>query len=204
MKKTSVFIVVCFLLNLALLAEGYKVGDKAANFRLKDVSGKYVSLNDYPNAKGFIVVFTCNHCPYAQAYQDRIMALDRKYSGMGYPVIAISSSDPGLVPEDSYDKMVTRAKEKDYTFPYLFDENQVVMHQYGAQRTPHVFVLSKSGSDLTVQYIGAIDDNFQDPSKVTSPYVANAVDALLAGRTPEPSFTKAIGCGIKEKNPHTD
>jgi peroxiredoxin len=182
------------------MAQGYKVGDKASDFKLKNVDGKMVSLKDYPQAKGFVVVFTCNHCPYAKAYQDRIIAIDKKYKAKGYPVIAINSNDPELSPEDSYDEMVVRAKEKAYTFPYLFDETQDVYRTYGAQKTPHTYLLQKEGNNLIVRYIGAIDDNYQDETKITQSYLSGALDAVLAGRTPEPSTTKAIGCGIKDKS----
>jgi peroxiredoxin len=197
--KTLFTSLVCslFIASLAF-SQGYKVGDKATDFKLKNVDGKYVSLSDYPNAKGFAVIFTCNHCPYAQAYQDRLIQLDKKYKALNYPLLAISSTDPSIVPDDSYEQMISRAKEKGYTFPYLFDQNQVVMHQFGAERTPHVFLLQKKGKDFIVQYIGAIDDNYQEPEKVSNPYLANAIDALLAGKTPTPTFTKAIGCGIKD------
>lgn len=200
MKSFIVIFCLSFLALSSAYSQGYNVGDKATGFNLKNTDGKFVSLSDYPDAKGFTVIFTCNHCPYAQAYQDRIIELDKKYKAKGYPVIAISSNDPEIVPEDSYDNMVLRAKEKKYTFPYLFDETQDVCRKYGATRTPQVFLLEKKGSDLILQYTGAIDDNSQDASKVTAPYLTNAIDALLAGITPEPSFTKAIGCGIKLKD----
>jgi len=180
-------------------SQGYNVGDKASDFSLKNIDGKTVSLADFPMAKGFVVIFTCNHCPYAKAYQDRIIELDKKYKSLGYPVIAISPNDPELQPEDSFDEMVKRAKEKGYTFPYLIDATQEVYRMYGAKRTPHAYLLEKKGSDLVVQYIGAIDDNYTDASKVTSPYLANAIDNLLVGKTPDPAFTKAIGCSIKDK-----
>jgi len=181
------------------LSQGYNVGDKAADFKLKDVDGKLVSLSDYNNAKGIVVIFTCNHCPYAQAYQDRIIKIDKKYKSLGYPVIAINPNDPQIVPDDSYDAMKVRAKEKGFTFPYLFDETQTVYREYGAKHTPHVFLLEKKGNEYYVRYIGAIDDNYEDETKVTQTYLANAIDALLAGKTPEPSMTKAIGCSIKDK-----
>lgn len=182
-----------------LFSQGYKVGDVASDFKLKNVDGKQVSLNDYPQAKGFVVIFTCNHCPYAKAYEDRIIAIDKAYKPKGYPVVAINPNDPQVQPQDSYENMITRAKEKGFTFPYLIDEKQEVYKKYGAQRTPHVFLLQKKGKDLVVQYIGAIDDNYQDPASVTNTYLTKAIDALLAGNTPDPNFTKAIGCSIKEK-----
>jgi len=158
-----------------------------------------VLVLDYPDAKGFIVVFTCNGCPYARAYQDRIIALDKKYKSRGYPVIAINPNDTGLKPEDNLEAMKERAKEKGYTFPYLKDEKYDVFKEYGATRTPHIFVLTKRGSDLVVSYIGTVDDNYQDPAAVKEPYLANALNALLADREPDPSFTKAIGCTIKQQ-----
>lgn len=181
----------------ALLAEGYQVGDKASDLKLKNIDGKWISLGDYKDARGFIVIFTCNHCPYAKAYEERIIALDKKYAPLGYPVIAINPNDPVAYPEDSYENMQKRAKDKGFTFPYLFDEQQTVFPQFGATRTPHIFILSKADSDMTVEYIGAIDDNYEDASKVTKKYVENAVDALLAGEKPEVTSTKAVGCSIK-------
>ncbi len=199
MKKTILISIISILSVASLYSQGYNVGDKASDFKLKNVDGKFVSLADYQSAKGFTVIFTCNHCPYAIAYQDRIIDLDKKYKALGYPVIAINSNDPEIAPEDSYDKMIERAKEKNFTFPYLFDETQEVYRKYGAKRTPHVYLLQKQGNDLVVRYIGAIDDNYQDATKVTTPYLSNAVDALIAGKSPDPEFTKAIGCSIKDK-----
>jgi peroxiredoxin len=201
MKTLITSILLLNALVLSAVGGGYSVGDKATDFKLKNVDGKYVSLSDFPDAKGFIVIFTCNHCPFAQAYQDRIIALDKKYKVKGYPVIAINPNDPSLVPDDSYVAMQERAKEKGYTFPYLIDETQQVYKAYGATHTPHVFLLKKEdGGKLVVKYIGAIDDNYQDASAVTQNYLKNAVDDLIAGKDPDPSFTKAIGCSIKSKS----
>lgn len=176
---------------------GYKVGDTATDFSLVNVDDKNVSLADYTDAKGFIVIFTCNHCPYAIAYEDRIIALDKKYKNLGYPVIAINPNDPVKQPEDSFDLMKIRAKEKGFSFPYLFDEGQKIYPQYGATKTPHVFVLQRTEQGNTVQYIGAIDDNYDDANAVTEKYVENAVDALLNGSEIKVKETKAIGCTIK-------
>jgi peroxiredoxin len=178
---------------------GYKAGDKAADFSLKNTDGKMISLGSFENAKGAIVIFTCNHCPYSVAYEDRIIALHGKYAPQGYPVIAINPNDPELEPDDSYEKMQLRAAEKGFPFPYLIDEGQKVYPLYGATRTPHVYVLSKSAGEYTVEYVGAIDDNTKDASKATRHYVEQAVDALLKGEKPEVTATKAIGCGIKAK-----
>ncbi len=195
--KKQLFNLLFILASPALLAGGIKIGDKAEDFRLKNVDGKLVSLSDYKDAKGFVVVFTCNHCPYAKAYQDRLIEIDRKYKTMGFPVIAINSNDDQIVPEDSYAEMIKRAKEKKFTFPYLRDEDQKVVTSYGAERTPHVYLLNKEGTDLIVRYIGAIDDNYKDPDAVSKKYLENAIHALLKGELPDPSITKAIGCTIK-------
>jgi peroxiredoxin len=199
MKKvtiTMVFALIIFPVN----GQGYRIGDKAADFRLKNVDGTYISMADYPDAKGFVVIFTCNHCPFAKAYEDRIIAINDKYSPKGMPVLAINPNDPGVVPDDSFENMKIRAREKNFTFPYLVDETQEVYKKYGATRTPHVFVLKREGGDLVVSYIGTIDDNYQDASKVQQHYLADALDALLEGRTPDPAVTKAIGCSIKTGN----
>lgn len=190
-----------FISVSALFAQGYKTGDKATDFILKNVDGQEISLYNYkPAEKGAIVIFTCNHCPYAIAYEDRIIALDKEFRAKGYPVIAINSNDPVLSPEDSFEKMIIRAKEKEYTFPYLFDSSQEIYKTYGAKRTPHIFLLQKRGNDFIVEYIGAIDDNYKDASAVTQKYLSEAVYALLDGKKPDPDFTKAIGCTIKDKN----
>lgn len=194
----SLFVISSFSLLVAYSA-GYNVGDKAKDFKLKNIDQKQVSLSNYPDAKGFVVIFTCNSCPYAQAYQDRIVALDKKYKSQGYPVIAVNPNDPSMAPEDSFDQMVAVAKKKGFTFPYLVDEKQEVYKAYGATKTPHVYLLQKKGSDLVVQYIGAIDDNYKDASQVSNPYLANALDAVIASKSPKPAITKAIGCGIKDK-----
>jgi peroxiredoxin len=197
--KRILFIAVTVFSYIFAYSQGYKVGDKADDFKLKNVNGKMVSLSDYSKAKGFVVIFTCNHCPYAKAYQNRIIDIDKKYKELGYPVIAISSNDPAIVPDDSFEKMIELAKEKKITFPYVFDETQVVGHKFGALKTPHVYLLQKNNNELIVRYIGAIDDNYQEPEKVTSTFLANAIDALLANKVPNPDFTKAIGCSIKYK-----
>jgi len=198
---TSSILPVIFSAMLSLPAvDGYEVGDKADNFQLKNVDGEMIGLSDFPDAKGFIVIFTCNHCPYAQAYQDRIIGLDEAYKDKGYPVIAINPVSARDEPRDSYENMIIRAEEKGYTFPYLHDANQDVLKKFGAEYTPTAFILQKSGNVFTVMYIGAIDDNYQNPSSVKVRYVENALNALLDGASPDPNFTKAIGCGIPYSN----
>ncbi len=176
-----------------------KIGDKAPGFSLKNVDGKMVSLNDYKNAKGVVVIFTCNHCPYAKAYEDRIIELDNNYRSKGFPVVAINPNDVSIVPEDSYENMQIRAREKKFPFPYLYDSTQEIANSYGAERTPHVFLLERKGSDFYVAYIGAIDDNYKNASEVKERYLENAINALLSGKKPTPETTKAIGCTVKRK-----
>lgn len=199
MKNISIFILTLILGTSIALAEGYKPGDKATDFSLKNVDGTMISMADYDDARGFIVIFTCNHCPYSKKYEDRIIALDAKYKEKGYPVIAINPNDPAKQPEDSYPMMQERAKEKGFSFPYLFDETQEYASTYGATRTPHVYILQKEDGGLFVKYIGAIDNNVKSEQLVDEKYVENAVDALLAGNDPEEDYTRAVGCTIKWK-----
>ena len=181
------------------VSNGYKIGDEATDFKLKNIDDKMVSLADYKDAKGFIVIFTCNHCPYAKAYEDRIIALDKKYKPLGYPVIAINPNDPTVQPEDSMDEMKKRAAEKGFTFPYLLDEGQKIYPQYGATKTPHVYLLKKENNKNIVKYIGTIDNNYQNADDADEHYVQNAVDALIAGKPIAKETTVAIGCTIKVK-----
>ncbi|PCJ92659.1 MAG: thioredoxin family protein [Flavobacteriaceae bacterium] len=204
MKKTMNFalvglllVVSAFTVNDTIEVDGYAIGDFASDFNLMSTTGNMVSMADYPNAKGFLIVFTCNSCPYAVAYEDRIIALDRKYKGLGVPVIAINPNNPDVQPSDSYEKMKVRAKEKGFTFPYLLDDGQKVFPKYGATRTPHVFLLNKTKEGNKVVYIGAVDDNSSDASAVETTFVEDAVDAMLAGTPIEIKTTRAIGCTIK-------
>jgi peroxiredoxin len=173
---------------------GLNVGDKAPDFKLMNVDGEMVSMSDYADAKGFIITFTCNHCPFSVMYEDRLIELQNRYAPMGYHVIAINPNDPEAQPEDSFEKMQVRAEEKSFNFPYLFDAGQKVYPQYGAERTPHIFLVD---AERTVRYIGAIDDNARDAEGVKERYVEMAIRAIQSGMEPEPSFTKAIGCTIK-------
>ena len=199
MKK--IVLLASFFIGLAAFTHinGYKPGDKAIDFSLKNINGKMVSLADYKAAKGFIVIFTTNHCPFAIKYQERINALNKKYESKGYPVIAINPNDSTISPVDSYSNMIIRAKEEHFSFPYLLDGSQDIAKAYGATKTPHVYLLQKSNDGLIVKYTGAIDDNTEDAAAVNKKYVELAVDALLAGKEVSITSTKAIGCGIKWK-----
>ena len=202
MKKVKTFLAVVAVMALSAFTnpsdtKGYKIGDVATDFKLENVNGKMVSLADYKDAKGYIVIFTCNTCPYAVAYEDRIIALDKKYASKGYPVIAIMPNNTDVKPDDNMDAMKVRAKSKGFTFPYLLDKGQKIYPQYGATKTPHVYLLQKTKKGNEVKYIGAIDDNYQDAAAVNTMYVENAVDALLAGKEIKEKETRAIGCTIK-------
>ncbi len=197
MKK--LFSALMLVLSVQVFAGGYQIGDKVKDFKLKNVDGKMVSMADFPAAQGFIVIFTCNHCPFSMAYENRIIDLNNTYAPLGYPVIAINPNDPAAVPDDSFENMVERSKAKKFTFPYLMDEGQKVYPKFGATRTPHVFILQKVGKDLIVKYIGAIDDNSEDPSAVKVKYVEQAVEALLKALPIPVKETRAVGCTIKVK-----
>lgn len=199
MKQTFLFsllalVCVVFSAFTNIDSEGLKVGDTAPDFRLQNIDGTFKSLDSYENANGYVVVFTCNHCPFAVMYEDRLIELHKKYAALGYPVIAINPNNPEAVPEDSFEKMKVRSDEKSFPFDYLFDADQTIYPEYGAKRTPHVYLLDNK---RVVQYIGAIDDNARDASAVSEKYLENAIEALRAGSRPNPSKTKAIGCSIK-------
>ena len=184
--------------NSPVKVDGYKIGDIATDFSLPNVDGDMVSLGDFKDVKGFIVIFTCNTCPYSVAYEDRIIALDKKYKSRGYPVIAINPNDPAAIDGDELIDMKVRAVEKGFTFPYLQDVGQKVYPQYGATKTPHVFILQKKDEKNIVRYIGAIDDSSRNPKNVTKRFVEQSVNDLLAGKTLTVTRTKAIGCSIKK------
>jgi len=193
--KGVLMMVMCVVLFVAAnpVENAHEVGDVATDFKLKNVDGKMVSLADFKDAKGYVVIFDCNTCPYSKAYNQRIIDLHEKYATKGFPVITINANEGS---GDSYNDMVRIASKKKYKFPYLYDESQEVAKAYSATNTPHVFVLTK---DLKVSYIGAIDDNPRNAAGVTKRYVEDAVDALLKGSTIPVTRTKAIGCGIKWK-----
>lgn len=203
MKKFGFILSLAFLSLLFVQAipqgNGYGIGDKATDFKLKNIDNKMVTLAEQADTKGFVIVFTCNHCPFAKKYEDRLIALHNKYAPKGYPVIAINPNDAKAYPEDSFKKMQERAEEKSFPFVYLHDASQKTAKAYGAKKTPHVYLLNKEGKDLKVAYIGAIDDNAKDEKGVKDSYLADAIEALLAGKKPTVNTTKAVGCSIKWK-----
>jgi len=199
MKKAILTSVLTIMASL-LLNAGLKPGDNAVGFSLKNVDGTNVSLSDYHDQKGVIIVFTCNPCPFSKAYEQRIIALHKSYADLGFPVVAINPNDVEISPDDTMDKMKARAEEQNYPFPYLKDETQEVYKAYGATKTPHIFLLQNKGGKFKVAYIGAMDDNAMDAASVTSKYLENAIAALVSGGNPDPHSTKAIGCTIKTKS----
>jgi peroxiredoxin len=185
--------------NEIIVDKGYAIGDVVTDFKLKSTTGKTVSMVENRSAKGYIVIFTCNHCPFSKAYESRIMALDKKYASQGYPVLAINPNDPAAYEEDTFENMQAVAKAKNYSFEYLQDETQNVARAFGAARTPSAYVVKREGDKFIMQYIGGIDDNTQDANGVTKRYVEDAVNSLLAGKPVVANVTKSVGCAIKWK-----
>jgi peroxiredoxin len=167
-------------------------GDAAPAWsKLPGVDGQSHSLPDYDSSRWLVVVFTCNHCPVAQAYEDRLMAISRDYANRGVRMVAINCN---RLAADQLPAMQERAKARQFDFPYLFDESQQSGRAYGARVTPEVFVIDRQ---RRIAYQGAIDDNWQSADQAKNRYLRQALDALLAGRKPEPAETKPIGCGIQ-------
>ena len=173
---------------------GLEVGDTAPDFSLKNVDGKMISLANFKDAKGYVVIFTCNTCPYSMFYEDRIIELHEKFADNGFPVIAINPNDEKKQTKDSFEEMVKMADEKGYPFPSVQDKTQEITKAYGATNTPHVYVLNK---DRKVVYIGAIDNNPRDANSADKFYVEDAIKAIEANKAPATTKTKAIGCTIK-------
>lgn len=175
-----------------------KIGEAAPSFHdLAGVDGKSHGLADYADAPVLVLLFSCNHCPYVQAYEDRLIDLQARYASKGVRFAAINANDSASHPEDGFDAMVRRAKEKKFNFDYLRDASQAVARAYGATHTPHLFVFDRNRK---LCYTGRIDDNWQDPAAVRRPYLAEAIDAILKGASPAEPETFAIGCTIKWKS----
>jgi peroxiredoxin len=196
---TTITVLVFSILFAQAQTATLKAGQTAPDFKLKNVDDKEVSFASYPKAKGFIVVFTCNTCPYAVAYEQRIIELDKKFKPQGYPVIAINPNDPEASKADAYDKMQQLAKDKKYPFPYLFDQGQVVTDQYGAKHTPHLFIVSKTSKGNIVEYVGAIDNDPEGTKTEKTKYAEDVIAALKSNQKPAITETKEIGCTVKRK-----
>ncbi|MTI29565.1 thioredoxin family protein [Xanthovirga aplysinae] len=201
MKKTFKFLcasLVFVIMSFNTSVEGYRLGDYVEDFSLKNIDGQMVSLADQ-NTQGYIVIFTCNSCPYAKMYEKRIQELDLKFAPLGFPVVAINPNDPMVKAEDSYENMQKRAKDMHYSFPYLLDDTQEVARKFGAKKTPEVYLLKKEGKRFKLVYKGAIDNNYKDGNKADKKYVEQAIMDLNSGRSLKYTTTKSIGCTIKWK-----
>jgi peroxiredoxin len=163
------------------------------------VDGKIHSVEDYRNGKALVVVFSCNHCPYVQAYEDRMITFTREYTPRGVLVVAINSNETENYPEDNYDEMVKRAKTRGFPFPYLRDEDQSAAEAFGATHTPEFFLFGPGDGGLRLRYHGKMDDSWRDESDVKRHYLREAVDAVLAGKHVAEQETHSIGCTIKWK-----
>jgi peroxiredoxin len=172
------------------------IDDKWIDFSLPGVDDKTHSLLDYGDKEAIAIVFSCNHCPYVRAWEDRMVQIQRDYMEKGVQLIAINSNDTKKYPEDSFDHMKKRAKDKDFNFPYLRDESQEIASKYGAEHTPEVFLFDRSG---ILRYHGAIDDNYDNPKAVKKHYLRDALEAVLSGKTPPVKRTPPVGCTIKWK-----
>jgi len=191
------FALTLLLVPAMVLLSFSSINDKTINdFTLKNVNGRYVSLKNYPDAKGFIVVFTCNHCPFAKLYYGRLNELDKKYKALHVPLLAINSADTVSYEEDTYNNMAELSRQEHFSFPYLYDAMQQVAKNFAAQKTPHAFVIWKEDGKWVVKYNGAIDDNGAHPELAKAHYIANAVDDLLNGKEVTVKETKSIGCRI--------
>jgi len=173
------------------------LGVSAPDFRdLPGADGKRYALSDFKNRKALVVIFSCNHCPYVQAYEDRINAIARDYAPRGVAVVAINANDVETHPDDSLDRMTERAREKQFSFAYVRDDSQSVAKAYGAECTPEVFIVDGAGA---ICYHGGIDDNYRDPDRVTSSYLRDALDDIVADRPIAKAETPGLGCSIKWK-----
>ncbi|MBM3451239.1 MAG: thioredoxin family protein [Armatimonadetes bacterium] len=171
------------------------LGASAPTFELPGTDGKVHRLSDFASGP-FVVIFSCNHCPYAQAWEGRLIELQRAFVARGVRFVVVNANDAAEYPDDSFPRMRERAQEKGYNFPYLCDETQWVARAYGAQRTPEVFLFDLGGR---LRYHGAVDDNYDDPGAVKQPYLSAAIEAVLAGEEPPVAETRAVGCTIKWK-----
>ncbi len=182
--------------SLTVGSVGLPLGSPAVDFHLRGIDDKFYSLKDFSDKKALAVVFSCNHCPYVQAYESRMVQLQQDYLPKGVTLVAINSNDERNYPEDSFPNMVTRAKEKGFNFPYLRDESQEIARKYGAICTPHIFAFDQQ---RTLQYKGRIDDS-RYPENVKVHELRDALDAILAGKKPPVQETRPFGCSIKWKH----
>jgi thiol-disulfide isomerase/thioredoxin len=176
------------------LVLGSKAPEAAAKTKMKNVDGKMLSIADVAGKSGTLVVFTCNHCPFAKDWEQRIVELANTYAGKGIGVVLVNANDPATHPEDGYDEMQARARSRGMKVPYVVDATSGVARAFGASVTPEAFLFDKGGK---LAYHGTIDDNRKQPDKVKARYLKDALDAVVAGKAPPVPETKGLGCGIK-------
>lgn len=173
-----------------------KIGSSLPDFKLKGTDEKFYSPSLYNDKKILVIIFSCNHCPYVQAYEERIKAIQREFGGKGVQVIAINSNEDSGYPEDSFENMKIRAQDKKFNFPYLRDEDQSIAEKFDATHTPEIFVFDE---DRKLAYHGKIDDNWKEPEQVRTRYLKDALSQLLIGEEISIPETFSIGCTIKWK-----
>ena len=190
---------VTLLISFNLQAKEIDLGSKlpSEDIKMLDVSGKKISLGDAKGENGLLVIFSCNTCPWVIKWEDRYVELTKAYKPKGIGVIAINSNEITFQSSDSMEKMKEHAKDNNYNFYYAMDEGSRLAREFGASKTPHVYLFDKNDE---LVYRGVIDDNANKARKVKKPYVANAIDAMLNGNDIKYASTKALGCGIKFKN----
>ena len=197
--KSTLAIGVCILFILIFGSFNLTLEKRVVNFTLRNVNGKNVSTQDYKDAKGFIVIFTCNHCPFAKLYTNRFNELNTKYSNLNVPLIAINSMDTLMYEEETFELMQQKAKKEKFNFPYLQDVTQAVGKLFEAKHTPMAFVIWKENNEWLIKYKGAVDDNGSHP-KLANSYISKAVDELLNGKPVSNSETESFGCAIFYRN----
>jgi len=173
-----------------------KIGSKAPDFNLLGVDKKYYSLNSFNDKEVLVIIFSCNHCPYVQAYEQRIISIQKDFADQGVQIIAINPNDDVNYPEDSFEEMIKRSNERKFNFPYLRDESQEVAKSYGATHTPEIFLFDK---ERKLRYHGKIDDNWKEPEKVKYQYLRDAINEVIQGKEVSIPETFSIGCTIKWK-----
>jgi alkyl hydroperoxide reductase subunit AhpC len=199
MKLKMLFTIGCLSLLMTNMVRAQSL-KRVNEFSLMSTTGKQFSFNDFPNARGYILVFTSNNCPFAKLYPQRLIALENKYSKLNVELIAIRSTDTTIMLNDCFEKIQNLAIQEEFNFPYLADNTQEVAQNFGAQKTPHAFVIWKENNEWIIKYTGAIDDNGAEPDKVKHAYIEEAVDALLNNKEVKVKSTKSVGCAIHFRN----
>ena len=183
-----------------MAANNLKIGSPMPGFRLKGTDEKYYPDSAFDDKKILVVIFSCNHCPYVQAYEERMKEIQEEFGNKGVQVIAINSNDESGYPEDSFENMKIRAEQREFNFPYLRDEDQSAAEAFDASHTPEIYVFD---SERKLAYHGKIDDNWKEPDKVKTKYLSDAINQLLTGEQISIPETYSIGCTIKWKKSHS-